>query len=87
MFVLFCSDHLVKVNAVAWSPDGTRLVAVRNEGFVNQVANNNALSNVYRANVDVCITFAAFYSHSLSSCLDAHSVPVGSLPSAGQIKQ
>ena len=54
------SDHLVKLyGGMAWSPDGTRLVAVTESGSVIQVTNNNAHSTVYKINIHVCIMFAA----------------------------
>ena len=44
---------------IAWSPDGTRLVAVTSSGSVIQVTNNNAHSTAYKINTLVCIMFAA----------------------------
>ena len=56
----FFSDHLVKLyGGIAWSPDGTRLVAVTYSGSVIQVTNNKAHSTVYKINTPVCIMFAA----------------------------
>jgi len=56
----FFSDHLVKVyGGIAWSPDGTHLVAVTNSGSVIQVTNSNSHSTVYKINTAVCIMFAA----------------------------
>ena len=56
----FFSDHLVKLyGGIAWSPDGTRLVAVTYSGSVIQVTNNNAHLTVYKNNNQVCIMFAA----------------------------
>ena len=45
---------------VAWSPDGTRLIAVTRSGSVIQVTGNNAHSTVYKINTAVrLITIAA----------------------------
>ena len=56
----FFSDYLVKLyGGIAWSPDGTRLVAVTYSGSVIQVTNNKAHSTVYKINTGVCIMFAA----------------------------
>ena len=56
----FFSDHLVKLyGGIAWSPDGTRLVAVTTGGSVIQVTNNNAHSTVYKMVKVVCIVLVA----------------------------
>ena len=56
----FFSDYLVKLyGGIAWSPDGTRLVAVTKGGNVIQVTNNKAHSTVYKINKPVCIVLAA----------------------------
>ena len=41
------------MNDVAWSVDGTRLVAVTEDGRVVQVTNNNSHSTVYKDKTDV----------------------------------
>ena len=58
---------------VAWSPDGTRLVATVNidgvpsdvKGVVIEITNNNSHSIVYQTNIYVCIMLAAFLCSSL----------------------
>ena len=57
----FVSDHhdSCKVWGVAWSPDGTRLVAVTASGSVIQVTKNYAHPTVYKIDEAVWITFVA----------------------------
>ena len=47
------------MSVVAWSPDGTRLVAVTFIGTVVEVRNNKAHLTVYKCNASVCIVLAA----------------------------
>ena len=60
-FVLFCFDfdNDMQVWNVAWSLDGTRLVAGTDEGRVIQVTNNNEHETVYFANSSVRTLFVA----------------------------
>ena len=53
MFSIVCSDRLVKIYSVAWSPDASRLVSTTRHGFVIQVTNNDLHSSVYKDKIHV----------------------------------
>ena len=81
-------SNTIKVRCVAWSPDGTHLIAVTTGGSVIEVTNNNAHSTVYKINKGLRIMLTARSLLTLYlSCGGARSVPVGSLLSEGMITQ